>query len=228
MAIHGHHGLLFGYIPPSPPTWISSSQFFLNTGTGSYSWPTHAAGDLGVMVIGTRNQAIGAISGWTFYGSVGTGTPGAAAAIMLSVYTRIATSNSQPNASVPDSGAITGGAIMVFRGCNTTTPIEASASTTGTTSSVSIPAATSLGDNRIVVHALADNYDANGGRLSAWTNASLSSLTERLDVGSSGGIGGGLGAVVGGLASAGSTGSATATHASAGAGYAAMTLVLAP
>jgi hypothetical protein len=81
--------------------------------------------------------------------------------------------------------------------------------------SASIPGATTTVANTLVVVATAGSLpDASGtAQFSAWTNANLTSLTERTDNSVSSGNGGSLGIATGFKATAGAYGNTAATHA---------------
>lgn len=214
------------------PTFIAvGTAATAASGNINTSWPAglYAVGDTGILLIDSANSAPGVVSGWNLIGQIGTGTSGAANSVMLTAYWKTATSTSEAAAA---SGAAVGshqyGRILVFRGCNAS-PIDASATGTGATSSVSLPAVTTTGANRLIVHMAADSFDSNStARFSAWTNANLTSVTEAADGGSANGTGGGIGAAYGEKVAAGSTGAGSVTFVNGTSNYAAITIALKP
>jgi hypothetical protein len=130
---------------------------------------------------------------------------------------------------VTDPGDHVYGQILTFRGVTgtgnpwdvTAGGVKATASTTTTFGTVT----TTAGNELIVLAASRDNSSA-GAAWSAWTNANLSSLTERSDAGTTSGNGGGIGVATGIEATAGAIGSSTATVTSSVDGH--MTIALKP
>jgi hypothetical protein len=98
---------------------------------------------------------------------------------------------------------------------------KATASTTTTFGTVT----TSVNNDLIVLAASRDN-DSTAAAWSNWTNANLSSLTERQDGGTTSGNGGGVGVATGVKSTAGAIGSSTATVTSSVDGH--MTIALQP
>lgn len=104
--------------------------------------------------------------------------------------------------------------MIVVNGCKTSgdpwTSVVSSELTSDT--SVSCPALTTSVNDCLIFAAFSTGRDvASTAEASAWTNASLSSVTERMDDWTSSGLGGGFAMATGGLATAGSTGNTTAT-----------------
>lgn len=208
------------------PTFVASNGITGGVSTVNSSWPTHVAGDTAVLFVQSSNEAPGAISGCTQQAQLGTGTPGAAGSVMLTIYTRTAASSSEPTITVPDSGNHTLVMMMVLRGCDPSAPVDVVATASGATSAtIALPSVTTTGPERLVVHAVADSLD-QGSRASyfSWANAGLASVTERLDGAGSSGTGGGIAAATGERAVAGATGAGSVTYASAAANYVAITL----
>lgn len=216
--------------PTTMPTFVGVSGLTGSISTVNSSWPTHVAGDTGTIFVQSSNEAPGAISGWTQQGQLGTGTPGAAGSVMLTIYTRTAASSSEPTVTVPDSGNHTIAAMLVIRGCDPSTPVDVVATASGATSgTIALPSVTTTGPNRLVVHAVADSLD-QGGRTSysGWANAGLASVTERIDNSGSSGTGGAIAAATGECAIAGAIGAGSVAYSGAAANYVAITLAFKP
>lgn len=210
------------------PTFVATGGQVQSTSNINIAWPAgHAVGDLGIIFVQTANEIPATPSGWSLVGTSGIGTPGAAGAVALCVYYKFATSLSEAAAAVPASGNHNIGIMSVFSGVHAS-PIDVQQFGSGTTNAVSLPSVTTTGANRLIVSIVADSMDAAGARLSAWANASLASFTEAADFGAGTGTGGGGGAAYGGLATAGASGTGSATHVSAVANYISLTLALKP
>lgn len=221
-----------GIAPDGPvPTYVgNTSGTYGATGSASVPWPAHQAGDLGILVVHTSNQSPETPSGWTLVEQVGTGTPGVSGACMITLFSRVAASSSEPNVSVADSGNHTVCSMFVLRGMDPTTPIEATSSSSGVTGpTIALPAITTLGSNRLVVMLVADSYDDSvAARYSSWSNGTLTSITERVDVGFAPGTGGGLAYATGEKAVAGSTGSGVVSYDRGTHNYTAISLAVKP
>lgn len=141
---------------------------------------------------------------------------GTAPTKLTAIWRRLTASEAAP--TIVDPGGANdhmGGRMIILRGCITTGnpwdfatgSLESVADT-----SVSIAAGTTLGPNRLVMAAFATGQDiASTAGTSTWANASLSSVTERMDNWVSAGGGGGFTMMTGGKATTGSTGACTAT-----------------
>lgn len=130
-----------------------------------------------------------------------------------------------------DSGAINMGRIIAFRGCVATgDPYDATAGDTQTagTSMTNPGLVTTVDDCLIVVISVLDvDGVASTANASAWTNASLASIDERVDEIVAQGIGGGHAVATGVKATAGTVSSTTWTQANSG-GTANLTIALIP
>lgn len=229
MTTRGHHGLLLQQTaaPSSAPIFISTGTPAVGQAAINVAWPTHATGDLGLLLVETSNEAPAALSGWTQLAQLGTGTPGAGGAVMLTIYGRIAASSSEGAVNVPDSGNHNIGVIMVFRGANASSPVDVSATGSGSGASITLPSVTTTGADRLVVCAVGDSWDNNStARYSDWTHAGIASITERLDAGTTNGNGGGFGAATGERSIAGSTGTGSVTFANGLNNWVAITIAL--
>ena len=206
----------------STPTFIAAGAVASGTGAITPALPAGiAANDILLLFLETANQAI-SISNqnggtWTAVASSpqGTGTAGGSSATRLTAFwSRYNGTQGAPTTS--DSGNHQAGRMIAIRGCATSgNPwdmtaggVESTADTSG-----SIPGATTTVANTLVVAAIATSLpDASGtANFSAWANANLVSVTERIDNTRSAGNGGGLGLATGGKATAGAYGNTTVT-----------------
>lgn len=199
------------------PAWKAKGTFASGTGALSVAWPTsgsYAVGDLALLICESANQAHTTPSGWTPVANSPqfTGTAAAAGGVRLSVFYKYATSTSETNVSVADTGNHTTGQIHVFKACVIETTIGGVRTPAGT--SITFGSLTTANDNDLIVFCLANDRDAaSTANLSAWTNANLTGLTERHDQTVTSGVGGGIGVASGVMASAGAIGTTTVTNA---------------
>ena len=220
------------------PTFVAAGAVASGTGTITPALPAGiASNDILLLFLETANQAI-SISNqnggtWTAVTSSpqGTGTAGGSAATCLTAFwSRYNGTQGAPTAS--DSGNHQLGRIVAVRGCATSgNPwdvtaggVESTADTSG-----SIPGATTTVANTLVVAAIATSLpDASGtANFSAWTNANLTSLTEKTDNTVTAGNGGGLGIATGVKSAAGAYG-ATAVTCATSASKGMMSIALKP
>lgn len=176
---------------------------------------SYASGDIFLLMVETANQAVSAPSGYAAVTNSpqGTGTAGAAGGVRLSVFWKRAT-GSEVAPTVADTGDHQSAMILCLRGCATSgDPWEASAGDVEASASATItfPAVTTLGTDRLIVQMAANDADLSGPQVSAWANSTMQFLCEVADNFSGSNTGGGLAAGVGGMNTAGSTGSSTAT-----------------
>jgi hypothetical protein len=122
------------------------------------------------------------------------------------------------------------GTVLGYRGVDTTTPLDVTpvTGTAAASTSVTLPSVTTVNANAMVILAIARADDrASGNNFLSWTNANLTSLTERVDTNYAGGNDGSLGIADGIKATAGATGT-TALSVSVSAASAYLTLALRP
>jgi fibronectin type 3 domain-containing protein len=208
------------------PTFVAAGSIASGTGTIAPALPAgRATGDILLLFVETANQAV-SISNqnggtWTAVTNSpqGTGTAAATTATRLTVFwSRYNGTQGAP--TVSDSGDHQIGRMIAIRGAAasgnpwdvTAGGVEATSDTSG-----SIPGATTTVANTLVVTAVAGSLpDATGtANFSAWTNASLTSVTERTDNTATAGNGGSIGIATGIKATAGAYGNTAVTHASA-------------
>ncbi|MFH1112068.1 MAG: LamG domain-containing protein, partial [Patescibacteria group bacterium] len=194
---------------------------------------SYASGTLMFIIAESENEDIVTPNGWTNApGSPkGTGTAKAAGAVRLEVFYRWATSSASIASTViADSGDHTAGIMFGVNGIDTSNPfntwgagVDASATT-----SIFFPSVTTTIANALILNLIGlDKDGADSDTMQSGANARLTSFTEQHDQTVSTGDGGGVGFFTGFLASAGSTGTTTATGDTATT-YAYITLALNP
>jgi hypothetical protein len=209
------------------PTLISVGA--LTTGVGAISVPwgaSHAADDLGVLVVETAGEAVATPSGWT--APANNVIDQLTAATRLTVFYRIATSGAESDAAVADPGNHAIAAILVFRGSDLTNPIPLIATSAGPASTTAgrFPGLVTQVADCMILNLMAWAIDASAAISGTEANADLTNLTERLDAGSTDGDGGGIVAITGEKATAGGVRATTTVITSTG--YCSMTVVIQP
>lgn len=200
------------------PTFVAIGTAANGTGDITPTLPAgHTTDDILLLFVQTSNQTVTAPAGWTQLGpAVGFGTAAAAGSMRLTTFwKRHDGSESDPTVSDPGDHAIA--QIMAIRGCVSTgdpflnigTARKTTASTTGTAPGGGTPV-----DACLVVAAFAHALDSASAVFSSPTNADLSSVTERIDVATTDGTGGGIGVITGVKAAAGTFAATTATETS--------------
>lgn len=192
--------------PPAPNFQAAGAE---QGGTANITvpWPTHQAGDIGLLLIestGGQAAALGTAAGFVEV----PGSPVAAltgtSGTRLTAYWCRATSSSMASPVVTDPGDHAYGVILTFRGCIAAgNPWDDTATNTKETASTSASASglTTVGPDRYIVNIIARDNDSASAAFSAWANATLVSVTELWDSGTAQGNGGGIG-VAGGVKSA--------------------------
>lgn len=177
---------------------------------------TYIKDDLLMLFVESANQAITTPSGWTQVTNSpqSTGTAGAAGGVRLGVFYRLATGPIVSAPSIADTGDHTTAVILCFRKVDTTTPIDISAggvlATAGTT--ITLSSVTTTVAKVLTLLCVANDRDFSGASLSAWSNGSLTSITELFDGCTTAGTGGGIGVASGIKTVAGSTGTSQVTN----------------
>lgn len=171
------------------------------------------AGDLLLMFLETHGGEAITVSGWTQAPSSPQESLGAGEQTRLTIFYKIAAGGDATTTS--DSGDHQIGRILgitagTFDSAN---PFNVSAGDVGSASATqTIPGATTTVDDCLVVVAACSGKDANSTTyFSGWTNADLTSLTERVDNMTAFGGGGGIGVATGIKASAGAYAATTVT-----------------
>jgi len=201
------------------PTFVGAGAIAEGTGNITPPLPTGLLpNDIMLMFVETANEAVSTPSGWAIVADSpqGTGTAAGATSTRLSVFwKRAAVGEVAQQITDPGDHAI--GQILAFRGCILSgNPWDVTSGTTAASStSVSIPGDTTTVVNTLVVLAVAHQTDTATPQASGYTNADLANLTERTDVATTQGNGGGFAVVTGQKATIGAYGATTATLANA-------------
>jgi epidermal growth factor receptor substrate 15 len=218
------------------PTFVAKTAFVNGTTTDpviDFSTTGCASGDLLIIVAECPNRVFNTPAGFTESASSpqSTGTAGTAGGVRLGVWYKISDgTETTVTLSLASSTDHHNGIGIVLRGVDTTTPIHVSAGSViaTATTAISFPAVTTTINDCLIVNCLANDRDlASTSNLSSVANASLSSVTLRHDQTVSTDSGGGVAIITGGLATAGSSGSTTATNAASNV-YAMVTLAVTP
>jgi hypothetical protein len=212
-----HYFAAAGQTSKSTPTYVGVGTTATNINGISPQWPaSYSIGDIAFCVVETAGgeNVPSTPSGWTLADGCPVSAENAATGTTLTIYWKFATSTSEAACTIGDSGDHQVGRIIVFRGANTagkpyidyTTGTKTTASTTATG-----PSITTKTNNNLIIYFIARSTDIGSSQFSGWTNASLTGVTERSDVGGTSNNGGGSGIGVGALATAGTTGTMAAT-----------------
>lgn len=139
-------------------------------------WPTsHAAGDIGILLVETPNYTVSAPSGWTEIAQYGVGTAGASGSSRLAAFYKFAASGSESAPTVSIDSGFANAVIVGLRGVDSTTPIISYNGQAnfafGTTATKSIPATSSGSVTTIFLAAMAvsGNYTGSGQAFSGFT-----------------------------------------------------------
>jgi uncharacterized delta-60 repeat protein len=195
----------------APTYQAAGSAVNATTGTLSVAWPTHAVGDVALLFV---ESSTGTIALGTASGFVQVGTQRDATGTRLAVFWARATSASMANPVLTAQSNHQYAVILTFRGCSPTgVPFTSAVGSTKSSASTStvLPAVTTVGPDQLIVGALTKDLDSTAAFVSAFSNANLTSVTERFDAGTSSGDGGGIAVFTGVKATAGDTGTTTAT-----------------
>ena len=207
-------------------------------GTGALTVPVPAStitDDLLLLFVATSNAPAATPTGFTILTSspVSTGTLNTALGTRLSVFYAWQT-GSITSASLADTGFNNRQAqMMSFRGVDKNTMLDVTPTTSVQATSVttySTPTITTVTNTALIVNAMALDQDATIAALAAitsMTNASLSSLTERISQSDATGVGGGLGIITGFKDTLGAVSATTGNNSTTGA-KAYMTIALRP
>lgn len=192
----------------------------LRGGTGAVSppWPAHAINDIALLVVescGGQPVTLTTPAGFvavanspqfTIPGGFTTGT-------RITVYWARATSTAMATPTVGDPGNHVDAQIITYRGViNTGTPwnITGGGVKTPASFTVTVTGVITTVPITLIVQAVTRDNDSAATSFSAETNANLTSLTERSDIGTTQGNGGGFVVCDGVKATAGATGNTTA------------------
>lgn len=211
-----------GSVRSAPYVAVTGDPVTASSGSGLVNViPEHRANDIIVIELGSN--------GTTPYG-VPTGTGGTWAQFTNSpqqdagsglnsryqgFWIRASGTNSVGTGTIADIGGDGGKQSIpyVIRGCRTTgNPFEATAGATAATSTtVTCPAVTTLGTNRLITATVSGQIDSVDAQITAWANANLTDLKEEFDTWTNTGTGFGLAMASGVMPTANDTGATTAT-----------------
>ena len=201
------------------PAFKSVGALGTALGSPTVLWPTHAPGDLGLLCIETcGGEAVPSTpAGWTPIPNSPQATGAGATGTRLTVFYKFATKSNEFGENPADAGDHNSGVIVVFSGVSmvgnpwdvTAGGVKGTAST-----SVSLPSVTTTVADTLIVHIATHDLDIGTAQFSGQTNAALANLTERADLSSTQGNGGGIAIWTGEKATAGAIGATTATVAS--------------
>lgn len=211
---------------PAIPRFVSAGAVASGTGDVKPVLPVDLLlNDIMLLFVETANETVSTPSGWAAVADSpqGTGTAGGATSTALNVFWKRATDADVTAAqgggtvTITDPGDHAIAQILLFRGVITTgNPWDVTSGDTGASStSVTIPTDTTTVANCLIVLAVANATDDTLLQTSGYSNANLVNLTERTDVQTNSGNGGGFSVATGEKAAAGSYGATTATLATA-------------
>lgn len=200
-----------------PPTFQATGSVANGAGSITPTWPSHQIGDVALLIVETdTNQNVTLSSNDANFAQI-TNSPQNATGTKLTVFWTRATSSSMNDPTVADSGNHQIARIITFRGVITSgNPWDVtSGDTSASNASFTIPGATTTLANTLVVAIVANGTDTTNTQASGWTNNNLTSLTERTDVNTNSGNGGGFSVATGIKATAGNYGNTIGTLATA-------------
>lgn len=189
------------------------------TGATAVAWPTHVAGDIGLLVIETSGEgttlSITTPTGWQAVPGSPVTDLATIAGSKLQVWWKRAASAAEGAVTVPDSGDHQIARIFTFRNCIatgnpwdvTTTGNKTTASTTATVPAVT----TTVADTLITMIVSRPNDNNSTTHFGVPVNANLTGLGEGGEAGSTQGNGGGFVVSYGVKTTAGNTGTSTLT-----------------
>lgn len=199
----------------SAPTVQAQGTAVFGTGAVNVAWPAHAVNDIALLFVESAGGEAVTLSTPATFAAV-TGSPQAigttTAGTRLSVFWARATSTAMAPPVVADPGNHVYARIITYRGVATSgNPWDVTGG--GTDSNLSVSGVTTTVANTLVVQAASREDDSAAAAFSAQTNVNLSGITERSDLGTNSGNGGGFAVWDGGKATAGATGNTTVTRA---------------
>lgn len=201
-----------------PPVYlVAVGAYTSGTGNISPAMPAgHIANDYALCIAhsaGGENIVLGTANSFAELTNSPSATGTTTSGVKVAAFGKVCAGSSESGPTITDPGNHCGGLILVFAGADTTTPVAvtAAAQKASASTSASAPTVTTPVNDCTVLNIIGRDNDAAGAAFSAWANGSLSSLLEIFDGGTASGNGGGLGILQSFLATAGATGSTTAT-----------------
>jgi uncharacterized repeat protein (TIGR01451 family) len=196
------------------PVFQATGAAVNGQGAVSPAWPAHAVDDVALLLVETTGGEAVTLSTTAGFVAIAN-SPQDATGTRLTVFWARATSTAMGAPTVADPGDHAIAQIVTYRGViGSGDPWDVTGGGVKTAVSTSLTASgvtTSVDDTLVVVAASQDNDTNTTTFFSTWTNANLTSGTERSDFGKNSGDGGGFGIMDGGMATAGATGNTTAT-----------------
>jgi hypothetical protein len=205
---------------PLLPYFVAMGAFAsaLGGSTLTVNWPAAVEpDDVGLLVVENANQTAALTTPAGFVeitnSPQGTGAAGAVTAVRVSVFWCRATSQSPASPVLTNGGNHSVARIYVFRGCRKTgNPWNITAGDTAAAgTAVSIPGATTVVPNCLVLAIVANLTDTTVLQTSGFANTSLAGFAALDDVQDLVGNGGGFGIAVGNKPAAGAYSATTAT-----------------
>jgi MSHA biogenesis protein MshQ len=197
------------------PTFQAAGTAVNGTGAVTPVWPAHQIDDIALLIVESdAAQAVTLSTPAGFTAVTNSPQTTGATGSRITVFWARANSSAMASPTVADPGDHVYAQIITYRGViNTGNPWDvtsggnkATASTTVTVTGVT----TTVADTLIVQIASRD-LDSTAAAFSGQTNGNLTSITERVDAGTTSGNGGGFAVWDGTMATAGATGNTTAT-----------------
>jgi hypothetical protein len=199
------------------PTFNNAGTAVTGTGNVSPAWPAHAIDDVALLFVesaggepATLSVAAGFLQVTNSPQATGTTTNGT----RITVFWARATSAAMPSPTVLDPGNHVYAQIITFRGVvNTGDPwnITGGGVKAAASASVTVTGVTTSVTDTLIVQAVARDNDNAAAAFSNQVNANLTGIGQRSDAGTTSGNGGGFAIWDGYKATAGATGSTTAT-----------------
>lgn len=196
------------------PTFVAAGTQGAGAGAVVPGLPAGAQAD-DILVLGVdsnSSQPAAAPTGYTQFPDSPQDVGGLGSACLSVFWKRHSGSETDP--TVADTGNHTNAVIIAIRGCITTgDPFDVTAGNVqvGVSTTVTIPGDTTTVADCLIVALATHSTDTLTAQFSAWANADLSDVTERVDNSTDAGGGGGIGIATGGKATAGAYGNTTAT-----------------
>ncbi|MBI5897662.1 MAG: hypothetical protein HZB40_00355 [Rhodocyclales bacterium] len=220
-------------LKPQPgPRFQAAGTAAGGTGAVSPAWPAHAIDDIALLFVessGGQPATLSVAAGFAAVANspqaVGAGTAGT----RLTVFWARATSAAMTAPTVADPGNHVYAQILTYRGvANAGNPWDVTGGGTKTPASTTgnVPGVTTTLASTLVVQAISRDTDSATAAFSAQANVNLDGLAERVDAGTTAGNGGGIAVWDGYKATAGATGTTTATVSSSINAY--LTIALKP
>ncbi len=199
------------------PQYQAAGAAAFGTGAITVAWPAHRTGDVALLFVessGGEAISLTTPNGFVQVTNSPQATGAGTAGTRIAVYWARATSGSMASPVVADPGDHVYGQILTFRGVIPSgNPWNITGGGVKTPTSVSVTAAgvTTTVPEVLLVLGVARNLDSAAAFVSAWVNAGLANITERVDAGDTSGVGGGLAVMTGTKTVAGATGNTAVT-----------------